>query len=238
MREGDADDPAVRAVAARAAAAVADGACVGLGSGRAALAFVAQLAERIAREGLRVVAVPTSLGVERRARELAIPLVDLGADVELDVAVDGADEVAPNLDLLKGRGGALVRERIVAAAARTRIIAVGAGKRVRALGERGALPLEVIPFGAGVAARRLRALGLAPRVRLAEDGASPFVSDNGNWTLDCALAAPIADPAAARALERQLLGIPGVVDTGLFLGVADLVLVGHPDGRVEELRRA
>jgi ribose 5-phosphate isomerase A len=223
-------DPSIDAVAARAIELVTDGARVGLGTGRAAAAFIARLGARVAA-GLRVTAVATSEASARQARDLGIPLVELDEEVELDLTVDGADEVAPNLDVIKGWGGALVRERIVAAASRRQVILVGAEKLVRALGERGKIPVEVIPLGRGPVTRRLRALGLTPVLR-ADDSGRPILSDNGNLTLDCAPAAPLP-PDAARALDAAIRAIPGVVDTGLFLGMAERVLVGHPDGRVD-----
>src|SRR5439155_1262530 len=146
----------------------------------------------------------------------------------------GADEVAPNLDLVKGFGGALVRERIVAAASRRQVILVGRDKLVDRLGTRGRIPIEVVPFACGLVRRRVRALGLDPVVRLVDD--RPVISDNGNLTIDCGLAAPLADARAARVLEADLRAIPGVVDTGLFLGTAERVLVGYPDGHVDVLQ--
>jgi len=235
--QGGSDDPAVQAVARCALELVADGAKVGLGSGRASAAFIAHLGERV-RQGLRVVGVPTSEASAAQARALGIPLVDLEEDVVLDVTVDGADEVAPNLDLVKGWGGALVRERIVAAASRRQVILVGPEKLVATLGERGRIPVEVIPLARGLVTRHLRALGLEPTVRLGADGRSPFVSDNGNLTLDCRLASPLPDGAAARRLEASVRAIAGVVDTGLFLGTAERVLVGRPGGEVEVLTSA
>jgi len=225
-------DPAVLAVARHAAALVTDGARVGLGTGRAAAAFVDELGARV-RDGLRIAGVATSEATARQAAGLGIQLIDLDEDVVLDLTVDGADEVAPNLDLVKGWGGALVRERIVAAASRRQIILVGPEKLVDRLGERGRIPVEVIPLARGLVMRELRTLGLAPTVRLAGDGA-PARTDNGNLTLDCAPRAPLADGGAARALESAILAIAGVVDTGLFLGTAERVLVGRPGGRVEE----
>jgi len=233
--EDSAGDPAVQAVAAHALALLADGARVGLGSGRAASAFITKLGERV-RRGLRVVGVPTSEASARLAREAGVPLIELDEGVELDLTVDGADEVAPNLDLVKGRGGALVRERIVASASKRQVILVGPHKLVRALGERGPIPVEVIPLALGPVTRRLKALGLAPAVRPDAGGTRPFRTENGNLTLDCAVR-PLADERAARDLEAALRAIPGVVDTGLFLGTAERVLVGHADGHVDVLRR-
>ena len=228
------DARAVEAAAARALDLIEDGARVGLGSGRAAAAFVTLLAGRV-RAGLRVAGVPTSDATERQARDLGIPLITLDENVELDLTVDGADEVAPNLDLVKGWGGALARERIVAAASQRQVILVGHDKLVGALGERGRIPVELIPFARGPAMRRLRSLGLRPTVRTERDGTRPLITENGNLLLDCAPGDVLRDGPAARMLEAALRAIPGVVDTGLFLGTAERVLVGYPDGRVEVL---
>lgn len=229
-------DPAVQAVAARALDLISDGARVGLGTGRAASAFIAKLGERV-RDGLRITAVATSAASARQARALGIPLIDLDEDAELDLTVDGADEVAPSLDLVKGWGGALVRERIVASASRRQVILVGRDKLVRTLGERGRIPVEVIPLARGPVTRRLRLLGLVPTLRLDAKLTEPLLSENTNLTIDCAVTHPLGDGGAARDLEAAMRSIPGVVDTGLFLGTAERVLVGDPDGRVEVLRR-
>jgi ribose 5-phosphate isomerase A len=228
-RAGDAR--ACAAVSAYALDLVHDGATIGLGSGRTASAFVAALGERV-RAGLRVAGVPTSEATAQQARALGIPLLELDERRELDLTIDGADEVAPNLDLVKGWGGALVRERIAAAASRRQVILVGHDKLVAALGEHGRIPVEVIPFGRGLVVRRLAGLGLRPTVRSAPGG-GPWVTENGNLILDCAPAAPLRDAAEARALETGLRALPGVVDTGFFLGTAERVVVGYPDGRVE-----
>lgn len=223
-------------MAAQAIELITDGARVGLGSGRAASVFIAQLGAR-RREGLRVSGVPTSHVSAYEARRAGIPLIELGAGGPLDLTVDGADEVAPNLDLIKGRGGALVRERIVAAASASQVILVGGDKLVRALGERGPVPVEVIPLAEWLAARELNALGLAPTRRMDAGGSRPFITENGNLIVDCTLPEPLRDGKAARELQRAMRAIAGVVDTGLFLGTADRVLVGHPDGRVDTLSR-
>lgn len=231
---------AARGIAAAAAAAlelVGDGATVGLGTGRAASVFIALLGARV-RQGLRVSGVATSADSARLGADAGIPLVDLGEELELDLTVDGADEVAPNLDLVKGWGGALVRERIVAAASRRQVIVVGSDKRVSRLGERGRIPVEVIPLARGLALRRLKELGLTPTVRGAPERAGFFRTENGNLILDCAPPHPLEDRQRARALDRGVRLIPGVVDTGLFLATAERVLVGHPDGRVEVLLRS
>ncbi len=234
---GGPDDPSVHAVATKALELIADGARVGLGSGRAASVFITKLGLR-RQNGLRVIGVPTSQASADTAMKAGVPLIDLGEDVQLDITIDGADEVAPNLDLVKGRGGALVRERIVAAASKRFVILVGQEKLVQRLGERGPVPVEVIPFARWVATKQLSALGLVPTLRMDRTGSRPFVSDNGNLILDCTLPEPLRDRQAARELARTLDDLAGVVDTGFFLGTADQVLVGDPDGRVDTLRRA
>ena len=230
------NDTGVLAAAAAALEFVVDGACVGLGSGRASSAFIRALGERC-RDGLRVRGVATSSASATLAISVGIPLTGIEDGMLLELTVDGADEVAPNLDMVKGWGGALVRERIVAAASKRQVILVGADKLVSTIGERGRVPVEVIPLAQWPVTRELLAIGLAPTLRMDSAGASPYVTDNGNVIIDFAVRAPIADGIAARALERAVLDIVGVVDTGLFLGTADRVLVGHSDGRVETLLR-
>ena len=228
-------DPALEAVAKAALDEVRDGARLGLGSGRAASLFITRLGERV-RQGLRVSGVPTSEASARLAHAAGIALADLDEGPPLDLTVDGADEVAPGLDLVKGWGGALVRERIVAAASLRQVIVVGSEKLVTGLGARGRIPIEVIPFALAPVRRCVRELGLSMSLRRDADGAAAYRTDNGNEILDLTPAAPL-DPGGARALDAALLSIPGVVDTGLFLGTAESVLVGHADGRVETLRR-
>jgi ribose 5-phosphate isomerase A len=225
--------PNYEAVARRAVELVPDGARIGLGSGRTATVFVRLLAERV-RQGLRVQAVPTSLATARLAGSLGIPLCGLADDEPLDLTVDGADEVQPRtLDAIKGWGGALVRERIVAAASRRQVLLVTPEKLVDRLGARGKLPVEVLPFAAPLCRRRIAALPGGLRAAVREQAGQPLLTDNGNWILDCGIG-PLDDPAA---LERALRAIPGVLDTGLFLGTAALVLVEEEDA-VRELKRA
>lgn len=217
----------------RAVELVPDGAAIGLGSGRAAWAFIGLLGEHIQAGRLRVRGVPTSEDTARVAADHGVPLVGLDEAGELAVTVDGADEVDPGLNLVKGYGRALVREKVVAAASRQLVILVGREKLVSRLGARGRLPVEVVPFAAPLCRRRLAALGLMPA--LWEQNGRPGVTDNGNHILDCATG-PIPDPAR---LEADVRAIPGVVGTGLFLDMASAVLVG--DDRdfalVEERRR-
>jgi ribose 5-phosphate isomerase A len=207
---------------------------IGLGSGRAAQAFVRALGDRIRTGGLRVQGVPTSEATAHLAREVGIPLVTLAEADTLDLTVDGADEVDPNLDLIKGYGRALVREKIVAAASRRLVILVGEEKLVPRLGTRGRLPVEVTPFGLPLCVRRLQELGLRP-VPFTPDG-QLFVSDNGNHIIDCGID-PIPD---ALPLERAIRAIPGVVGTGLFLDMAETVLVGERNDfrLIDERRRS
>ena len=153
------------------------------------------------------------------------------------MTIDGADEVSPNLDLVKGWGGALVRERIVAEASKKQIILVGPEKLVPTLGVRGRIPVEVIPLACGYVTRKLKSAGDDADHTCKAMTDKPFITDNGNLTLDCAVATPIHDGAAARKLEAAVLNIAGVVDTGLFLGTCELVLVGQADGRVDTLKR-
>ena len=208
---------------------VKDGHTVGLGTGRAATAFVRALGERV-RQGLSVRGVPTSEATAAVAREVGIPLLTLAEAGQLDTTFDGADEVDPALDVIKGYGGALVREKIVAASSQQLVILVGAEKLVDTLGQRGKLPVEVLDFGRALCARRLAVLGCAPTVRTGDDGRE-LRTDNGNPILDCKVSA-IADPAS---LEAEILAIPGVLGPGLFIGMAAAGIV--QDGDSVEVKR-
>ncbi len=219
-----------QAAARRAVALVADGMALGIGSGTTMQHVITALGERV-RAGLCVVGVPTSEATAARARALGIPLTTLAERPELDLALDGADEIDPRLDLVKGHGGSLLREKVVATAAARLVIVADASKLVPRLGTRAPLPVEVVPFAAAWCARRLERLGARPALR--GGAARPFVTDNGNWILDCAFG-PIADGAGLAAAIRAL---PGVVEHGLFLGMAEQAIVAHADGRVEELQR-
>jgi ribose 5-phosphate isomerase A len=218
----------------RAVELVSNDSRLGLGSGRAAQAFVKALGERIRNGRLRVHGVPSSEATASLARQEGIPLLTLKEAGILDLTVDGADEVDPKLDLIKGYGRALVREKIVAASSRQLVILVGEEKLVPQLGTRGKLPLEVTPFALPLCERRLGEFGWRPVPD--RRGNDLFVTDNGNHILDCQIE-PIAD--AAR-LELDLRAIPGVVGTGLFLGMAETVLVGDRESfrLIEERQRA
>ena len=214
-----------QAAARRAVAFVEDGMVLGLGSGTTMRYMLEALAEQV-RRGYRVRGVPTSETTAALARQLGIPLTTLDQDTRPDLAIDGADEVDPRLDLIKGLGASLLREKVVATASRRLIIAVDASKLVSGLGTKAPLPVEVLPFAAAWCAQALQELGGKPVLR--GGAASPFVTDNGNWILDCAFG-PIAD---GERLGAQIHAIPGVIEHGLFLGMTEAVVVAHPDERV------
>jgi ribose 5-phosphate isomerase A len=222
-------DALKRQAAARALDYVAPGMRLGLGTGSTARHFVALLGERV-RSGLSVVAVPTSEATRRHAEEERIPLTSLDELTTLDLTVDGADEVAPDLTLIKGGGGALLREKIVAAASRRMVVIADSSKWVTTLG-RFPLPIEVVPFG--LAATRVavdaatQACGCPGPTRLRTDrDGHALVTDGGHWLLDAALGR-IADPAA---LAGRLDAIPGVVEHGLFIGLANTAILAGEDG--------
>ena len=209
--------------AERALAFVEDGMVVGLGTGSTADFATRGLAARI-RDGLRVTGVPTSGRTARLARELGIPLRDLNDVDALDITIDGADEVDPACNLIKGGGGAHTREKLVARATRLEVIVADHSKLVRRLGEAFALPVEVLPFGWRIAQRGLEALGCSasPRAR----GDVPLHTDDGNLILDCRFGG-IDDPAA---LEQAIKALPAVIESGLFVGLTGALVVAGPDG--------
>jgi ribose 5-phosphate isomerase A len=218
-----------RAAAARAVEFVRSGMRLGLGTGTTAAHFVELLAERV-RAGLNVVAVPTSEATRAQAARLGIALTTLDDTPELDLTVDGADEIGPDLTLIKGGGGALLREKIVAAASARMVVIADESKCVPVLGHF-PLPVEIVPFGATVT--RLQVENAATDVgdpgraalRLDRNGHA-FVTDSGHWLLDAQLRR-IADP---RALASRLAAIPGVMEHGLFIGLAQTAIVAGPDG--------
>ena len=218
-----------RTAAARALTFVRPGMRLGLGTGSTARHFIELLAERV-RAGLAVSAVPTSEATRAQAERAGIALTTLDETPELDLTVDGADEVAPDLSLIKGGGGALLREKIVSAASARMIVIADESKWVDALG-RFPLPIEIVPFGATVTQRAIEAVaaeagcaGPAP-LRAAQDG-HPFVTDGGHWLVDAQLQR-IADPLA---LAARLSAIPGVMEHGLFIGLARTAIIAGPSG--------
>ena len=215
-----------RAAAAYALEFVRPGMRLGLGTGSTAKYFVELLAERV-RAGLDVIAVPTSLATEREAERLGVPLTTLDETLELDLTVDGADEIAPDLSLIKGGGGALLREKIVASSSARLVIIADESKWVSALG-RFPLPIEVVPFGLAATRRAIETATAAAGcpgpalLRRSKDGHA-FVTDSGHWILDAALQR-ISDP---RALADRLAAIAGVVEHGLFVGLTQAAVIAN-----------
>jgi ribose 5-phosphate isomerase A len=220
-------DPAPEKLhAAEAAAAlVVSGSTIGLGSGSTAALIVRRLGHRIAGEGLSIRGVPTSRETAELASRCGIPLIDLDDVPRLDLVLDGADEVDPEFRLIKGRGGALLREKIVAVASQRRVIVVTPEKRVDRLGRSQPVPVEVSAFGLKHTEHALRNLGARTTLRTDPAGA-PFQTDEGHRIVDCRFD-EITDPAE---LDRRLRAIVGVFETGLFLGLCDTLVVGRADG--------
>jgi ribose 5-phosphate isomerase A len=196
---------------------------VGIGTGSTMAYFIRELGLRV-QAGLRVVGIPTSEASGQLAAAGGIPLTTLGAHPSIDVTVDGADEVSPQLDLIKGLGGALVREKVVAHASQRVVIIVDEAKLVDRLGSRTAIPIEVVPFAVDSVMHRLAGWGGQPCIR--EKDGKPFVSDNGNTIVDW----KYGEIAQSALLERQLKIVTGIVDSGLFCQVAQLVIVAGANG--------
>jgi ribose 5-phosphate isomerase A len=219
-------DPAKLHAARLAADLVQPGMAVGLGSGTTATLMIQRLGQRVTEEGLSFLGVPTSRGTAELATQVGIALVDLDAVDTLDLDLDGADEVDNAYRMIKGRGGALLREKIVAAAARRRVFIVGENKHVERLGERFPVPVEVSPFGLLHTERALQALGATTMLRKATGVHDLFATDGGNRIIDCGFPEGIPDPAD---LDARLKRIPGVFETGLFLGLCDALIIGQAD---------
>jgi ribose 5-phosphate isomerase A len=215
--------------AGRAAAElVRNGDVVGLGTGSTAYFTVVALGQRV-RAGLKIIGIPTSVHTGDLARAIGIQLTTLDEHPEIDITIDGADELDPQLQLIKGGGGALTREKVIATASKKMVVVADSSKVVPVLGKF-PLPVEVIAFARTVVERKISWLGGSPKLRLRADG-SPFITDNGNQILDCSFG-QIADPPA---LALTLSDTPGIVEHGLFIGLAKVALVGRGDD-VEELR--
>ncbi len=215
-------------LAGRAAAKlVHDGDIVGLGTGSTAYFAVVALGERV-KEGLKIVGIPTSVATADLARKLGIPLTSLDEHSEIDITIDGADEIDPQLSLIKGGGGALLREKVVASVTKKMVVVADSGKLVPQLGKF-PLPVEIIPFARAVVERKLVSLGSKPKLRVKADG-QPYITDNGNHILDASFGRIADPPSVAQALSET----PGVVEHGLFIGLAKLALVGREDA-VQEI---
>jgi ribose 5-phosphate isomerase A len=211
-----------------AAKLVRDGDVVGLGTGSTAYFTVIALGERV-KAGLKIIGIPTSVKTGDLARSLGIPLTTLDEHPEIDITIDGADEIDPQLRMIKGGGGALLREKVVASASKKMVAVVDSAKAVAVLGKF-PLPVEVIAFARTVVEKKIVALGGAPKLRTKPDGGT-YITDNGNWILDCGFGEIVDPPALALALSN----VPGIVEHGLFIGLASMALVGRGE-RVEELR--
>ena len=223
---------AARAAAARAAAELVEpGTTIGLGSGRAVWAVAGLLGERLSELGSLRVAVASSR-TEEVAREAGLEVVELDGSLRLSLAIDGADEVDPELGLLKGGGGALLREKIVVAAADRFVVVAETAKKVERLGSTRGIPVEVVRFGWRDTRERLLGHVETAELRRGDDG-EPYVTDEGHYILDCAPRAASDLPAVAASVK----GMTGVVEHGLFLTEADVVLLGGPDGDVERHER-
>ena len=220
---------AKRAAGRRAAEFVEDGMTVGLGTGSTVFYTLERLAERIEQESLAVRGIPTSRDTEEKARALGIPLTSLAEIETIDLTIDGADEVDGGFQMIKGGGGALLREKVVAAASKREVIAVDRSKVVKRLGLRFLLPVEVVPFARHSVARWMEHLPAQPNLRMRDEG-QVYRTDNGNEILDCRFPGGIADPAE---LERRLAAIPGIVESGLFVDLCHVLVVGDDAGSVE-----
>jgi ribose 5-phosphate isomerase A len=208
-----------------AAALIESGMVVGLGSGTTAALMVRRLGERVEQDGLKIIGVASSRMTAESARELKIPLRELDEVDALDINLDGADEVDSQFQMIKGRGGALLREKIVACAATHRVTMITADKRVDRLGTTMPLPVEVSLIGVKHTERRLQKLGASTTLRRSTDG-SPYLTDGGNAIIDCHFTS-IDDPSA---LDGQLQMMAGVLETGLFLNLCDTLIIGIGDG--------
>lgn len=226
-------DTAKFVAARRAVGLVEDGMRVGLGTGSTAAWMVRCLAERVQEEGLRITGVPTSSRTAEMARQLGIPVVALDEALWLDITIDGADEVDGELNLIKGGGGALLQEKIVATASDQMVVIADVSKQVETLGAF-PLPIEVVPFGWRTTKAlveetlvSLDVLGQTGSLRM--NGEAPFVTDEGNYIIDLHL----QRIGNARQLALVLNQVPGVVENGLFIDICDVLVLGHGDGRVE-----
>lgn len=200
---------------------------IGLGSGSTVAVFAEELGNKMSSEALNISVVPSSYQAYQLAVENDIPLTNLDINPELDLTVDGADEVSKKLDLTKGGGGALLQEKIVAAASRQLVIIVDESKLVEQLASKFPIPVEVLPFSLGYVMRKISEMNTKPEIRMAKRKMGPIVTDNGNFILDVRFSEPIRDPAAV-AVDLKM--IPGVIETGLFVNMTSEVHVGTEDG--------
>lgn len=213
---------AKKRAAAEAVKHIEDGFVLGLGSGSTVAFAIKEIGRRIKEGNLRVLGVPTSYQAFLLAVQCGIPITTLNEHVQLDLDIDGADQIDEGLNLIKGKGGALTREKIVAAAAKSFIIVADETKLTEKLGKGQPLPIEVLPIAEPIISSRIKKMGGEPVLREKKDGTGPYITDNGNFILDVNFG-PIDDPAE---LESRLKSIPGVVETGLFIGMAQIAYIG------------
>jgi len=226
-------EEAKRRVALEAVKHVKDDFIIGLGSGSTAAYVIQEMGEKIRREGLRILGVPTSYQAMMLAVRHGVPLTTLNEHPQLDLAIDGADQVDRELNLIKGMGGALTREKVVASAAKQLVIVADETKLVEKLGTNHPIPVEVLPFALPTVVVKMAELGGKPVLREGKRKVGPVVTDNGNFVVDVDFG-PIKAP---KELDLQLKSIPGVVEAGLFVGIADVVYLGKPDGVLRLVRK-
>ncbi|HVY76157.1 MAG TPA: ribose-5-phosphate isomerase RpiA [Puia sp.] len=205
-----------------------DGMTVGLGTGSTAWWAIEKIGEKVKKEGWKIRAIATSLRSEAQARSLGIPIYGFDEIDEIDITIDGADEADSKLYLIKGGGGALLREKIVATNSRQMIVVADDSKYVKTLGKF-PLPVEVVLFGWEKTFQKLKALGCEPKQRIDKDSGKPYLTDNGNYIVDCSFGS-IPDPVA---LHERINAITGVVDNGLFVNIASKLVLGYADGKVK-----
>jgi len=208
---------------------IEDGMLVGLGTGSTAAFAISYLGEKV-RSGLTISAIPTSEASKKQAQSEGIPLIDFETSPSIDLCIDGADEIDSELNMIKGGGGALLREKIVASSAKRYLIIIDSSKQVESLGNF-PLPVEVIPFGWQVVSRKLKEMDASPELR--KSGSQPFVTDEGNYILDCRF----NSIPEVEQLETELNRIPGVVENGLFVAMCDQMIMGEGDQVILKERR-
>ena len=211
---------------------IEDGFVIGLGSGSTAAYAIMEIGRRVREERLRVLGVPTSYSAFLLAVKSGIPLTTLNEHPTLDIDIDGADQIDSRLNLIKGMGGALTREKIVAASSKKFIVVADETKLTSSLGEGQPIPVEILPFALPLVIDRIRRIGGRPKLRERKDGSGPYITDNGNFILDVDFGV-VNEPAK---LEMRLKGIPGVIETGLFLGMTQEAIIGTKDG-IKVIRR-
>jgi ribose 5-phosphate isomerase A len=225
-------EEAKRRAALEAVTLVKDGQVVGLGTGSTAKYMIDELGRKVREEGLQILGIPTSHWTANRAKINEIPLTTLDNHPQIDIAIDGADQVDPELNLIKGLGGALTREKIIDTAAKNLVIIIDKSKYVEKLGVKQVVPIEIIPMACTPIIEKLRRLGGKPKVRQGKDNDPFFITDNGNYIVDVAFGAI----TNGKNLEMKINMIPGVVENGLFIDVTDMVFIGSPN-KVERLEK-